>query len=255
MLIVTAGQRTAMWSPLLRQRVIARIREGYPQDFQILGAEQVGRVVDLGIARAAEHGFVQGDEVEKYVDLMFLLGSHFDEDPLLPWAAHILTDQGLASPWIRITTLEVTAAKQLLLTAGAEGEHYRAALVRARLLPYEDLIRVRAEDPVADLQRLLYSLYPELYRTQSRTGLAAMMAKATAAAEQFGMAGRDGRTVLAALMFLVGTHFDRDPLHPWATEALAQPLDPVAKARALHSAAMARLDQYRLVNRTGGEGQ
>ncbi len=251
MLIVTAHQRTAMWSPLLRQRVISRIRDGYPQDAEILGATQIGQVVDLGIARAAEHGFVQGDEVEKYVDLMFLFGSYFDEDPLQPWAAHILNDPALTSPWIRITNLEGTAARQLLAMAGPEGEHYRAALVRVRLLPYDELVRARSGDPSVDLQRLLYQLYPEQYRLLSRTGLAALESRAEVVAAQYGMASREGRTVLAALMFLVGSHVDRDPLHPWAAAVLAEPLEPGAKVRALHEAAMARLDRYRLVNRPG----
>jgi len=252
MLVVRAEQRTAMWPSLLRQRVTAHVREGYPEDYAILGAETVKAAVDLGIARAAQHGFEQGDDVEKYVDLMFLLGAYFDEDPLYPWAVHILNDPGLASPSIRIHNLEVTAAGHLLRTAGAEGEHYKAALVRARRMPFEDLVRRRAEDPSADLQALLYGLYPQQYTSLTKATLAALVARASNAGDVHGMASREGRLILAALMFLLGSHFDRDPLQPWAPPVFQGRSDPATKTKELHQAAMDRLDLYRLVNRGDG---
>lgn len=254
MLIVKGDQRAAMWPALLRQRVVARVKEGFPEDFTILGAEVVGRAVDFGIARAAGHGFFQGDEVEKYVDLMFLLGSYFDEDPLLPWAAHILRDPAITSPFVRIHNLEITAAKHLRKTTGEDGEHYMAALVRARRTRYEELVKVRSDDPATDVLLLLHWLYPEQYATLSKPSLAGLGLRVASAAEAHHMASREGRVVLVSLMFLLGSFFDRDLLQPWAVPAFAEPGDANAKARALHAAALARLDRYRLVaSREGGD--
>ena len=251
MLIVKADQRAAMWPALLRQRVVAHVKASYPEDYAVLGPDLVGRAADVGIARAASHGFLLGDEVEKYVDLMFLLGSRFDEDPILPWAAAILANPAIGSPHVRIHNLEVTAAGYLQRTTGEDGEHYKAALIRARRTPFEELIARRADDPVKDLQLLLYWLYPQQYLSLSKASLAGLTARAAAAAEAHRMDIREGRAILAALMSLVGSHFDTDLLQPWAAPVLAAPDAPAVKIRALHQAAMDRLDRYRLVNREG----
>ncbi|MCU0612637.1 MAG: hypothetical protein MUE60_12730 [Candidatus Eisenbacteria bacterium] len=185
----------------------------------------------------------------KFVKLMCVLGSYFDEDPLYPWAAHILADDTLPSPFIRLHNLYRTAAGFLEQTAGANGEHYRRALVRVRSMPYEELVRGRSDDEGAGIQALLYEVYPEHYRTLAQDTFQALESLARSKVQAHGLESREGLLTYILLMFMVGSHFDRDPLHPWVSPVLALQADPRSKSLQLYAAAMDRLDVYKIVDR------
>jgi hypothetical protein len=243
-------QFAAMRRSRLRERVRVHVGEDFPEDCAVLGEEQVRDAVELGIERAGKHGFHDEDEVQKYIKLMFVLGSYFDEDPLYRWAALILTNGRMTGSSVRMHNLYATAAGYLEQTAGPDGEAYRAALVRARRMPFGELTRPRTSDPIANLQSVLFELYPEQYRALDQGSFDAMVAQGDAASSAYGVGSREGRLVYFTLMFMAGSHFDHDPLHAWVAPVLRSDSVPDVKARELHRAAMARLDRYRFVNRS-----
>ena len=61
--------------------------------------------------------------------------------------------------------------------------------------------------------------------------------------------------IYVRLMFMLGSHVDRDPLHPWAAAILQvdSAADPVSKARRLDEAAMERIEQAFKIARSTGE--
>lgn len=79
----------ALWDRLVHDAV-RHLREYFAVDAALLGDPGLHRVAAAAIARARVHGVVVEGDVYKYVNLAMALGTRFDEDPLLPWAAEIL---------------------------------------------------------------------------------------------------------------------------------------------------------------------
>jgi hypothetical protein len=73
--------------------MVEHIKEFFPENYDALGETVVRKVIEYGVERAEAHGFETEPDVNMYIDLMFLLGSHFDTDPQLPWAAEILQEE------------------------------------------------------------------------------------------------------------------------------------------------------------------
>jgi hypothetical protein len=250
MLSIRSKQREALLGVMHQEyglQLAHELGEVFREDCEILGDEPVRRAVSLGLERAEAHGFQCKADVQRYVTLMFLHGSGFDEDPLIPWAAQILHDERLVGASVRMQVLHTTSDHYLVQSAGSDGEHYRSALLRAHQLPYERLVEAGSGDPMRDIQHLLYEIYPHGYLTLGRRGLTEAVALAERVAREHEMEGRESVALLCVMMLLIGSHFDCDPLHPWASAALQQAVDPDQKAAVLHRAAIEQLERYRFV--------
>lgn len=212
----------------------------FPADVRVLDAAQLSAVMELGIGRAAEYGLALAGQTAHFVSLMFMLGSHFDQDPQLPWAAAALNAPGTQAG-ARLQQLHAAAKSHLHAISGPTGAIYRAALVTARRLPFEAFQADRLSDDA--IRAIATRIHPEKYHRIP--DIAAVLALAHAKAAQHGLpAGGDGALCGATLMLLLGSHFDRDPIHPWAAEVLARDLPPGAKSLALHQQALTRLERY-----------
>lgn len=218
----------------------AHVERFFPGDARVLGEAQLRTVLELGLDRAALHGIRQKGQTAQYVSLMFMLGSFFDEDPQLPWAAAALgPEEAPAGP--RLEALQQHVKAHLREVAGPKGDRYRRALARVRRTPFEAYFA----DGLRDLtvRSIARRLYPEkLGRLGDLRPLIAL-AEETAARHGLPVSG-DGALCGPALMLLLGAHFDRDPIHPWAAEVLETDLPPREKAEALHRQALGRIDLY-----------
>jgi len=241
MLILRSEQLAAMRAARLRQNVLADVHLQFGEDCRILGPDLVESAIALGVARARRHGFLRTAEVRRWVRLMFLLGSYFDEDPLLPWAAAILDDARASSPAARMHDLYGAAGTFLRDTAGADGRRYQAALLRIRRTGFDELTR-------GDPARTLYRLYPAYYRSLSRRTLGDALARSAARVQAHGL-GPESMSCWLVLTCMAGTHVERDPLYAWITPALQASAPPDDKARRLHRLVMDHLDRYALFRR------
>ncbi|KQV28619.1 hypothetical protein [Massilia sp. Root335] len=241
MLIVRSEQLAAMRAARLRQHLLADVHQQFGEDCRILGPDAVDKAIALGMTRAGRHGFLRTAEVRRWVRLMFLLGSCFDEDPLLPWAATILAGARAASPAARMHDLYGAAGAFLRDTAGADGRRYQTALLRIRRTGFDELTR---GDPV----RTLYRLYPAYYRSLSQRTLDDTLVRSAARVQAHGL-GQEGLSCWLLLTCMAGTHVDRDPLYAWIAPALQASAAPGDKARLLHRAVMDHMDRYALFRR------
>ena len=234
--------------------MVAYLREHFPQDCDVLGQAQTRRVIDLGIDRAAEHGLEIKGDVCNFITLMFSLGSYFDEDPLLPWASEVLEGKEENSPSAMMDDLYAKATEYLNRVAGDNGQYYRTALLRARERSFESLAETNTGNLTRDIRSCLSSLYPQQYNALAKSSLKSLMELGQASAGRYGVGTHEGILLYVHLMFLIGSHFDRDPLHPWAAAVLEDEsvTDPQQKARKLYEAAMARLDHAFTAGRSIG---
>ena len=69
-------------------RVLEHVERCFPDRLRSLGEATVREVIHQGVGRAATYGIYLERDVCKFIDLMLVLGMHFDRE--LAWASEIL---------------------------------------------------------------------------------------------------------------------------------------------------------------------
>jgi hypothetical protein len=229
---------------LLRADALEYLWRQFPNHCIVLTDPGTRKFIELGVDRAARHGFHSARDLHSYLTLMVFLGSYFDDDPQLPWAAPLLA-QGM--PMDRIFDAAVNAVEPVI---GPYGEHYRRALIWVRAQPYTSLEVNYGGDAGASLERWLSDMYVRKFQSLPRPVVAELLHSIEARANRHGIGTRAGLLTLAALMFLLGHAVERDPLYPWAGAVLADTTLPQeAKAAALHREALRQLNRFMVLDR------
>ena len=252
MLVIREEQMAVLAQAVARtfeNRLLEHLQEFFPRQCQILGVEQSRELIRLGIAQAEKYGLDTERDVYLYVGLMCMLGSHFDQDPQLPWAAQILADENIADPSDRADRLHDRAMAFLNEAAGQESQYLDRALRRWCELPVSALTRT-GDDKQSSfgdfLLKLLYGLFAEKYHAVGDPAIRQLVRQGYQAAREYGLTGEAGMTTYIGLAFMLGGGFDRDPRFPWAGAVLndAGLGDPLKKGEALHQSAVAQLKQW-----------
>jgi hypothetical protein len=186
------------------RRMVEHLLKYFPRQCGHIGEEQTARAVRAAVTKAESRGYRTCREICLYLNLVFLLGASFEEDP-----QYGSFRQGLGP-------LYDDAMAYLDAAHGENNEH----LVRA-------LLRVRALDPgavpafaPAQMHAFFTRIFPSKAARQGPAASLKVAEMAGAAAGRYRLAGpRDG-TLIALHMFLLGSGFDRDPQFPWVAEAL-----------------------------------
>jgi hypothetical protein len=234
----------------LREGVLSHLWKRYPQHCVILTDPRSRRAIDVGIARAARHGFRNAAEVRPYVSLMVFLGSHFDEDPQLPWAAESLSESAGASRTNAMTGLLRETSQRMQPIVGRSGEYYRRALAWAEARSFET-IAATYDDSDEGLRTFLRQLHGRKCDALGGDGVSQLIERARSAARQHDLVTPPAVVVYLALMFLLGSAFDRDPFHPWASATLAtqEVSGPAPQGWELHARAIEILRRFTRIDR------
>ena len=81
------------------------LRKAYARKYGALPEEGLAGLLRLAEAATRRYGLTIRSGTLLYAQLMFLLGSFIDRDPLHPWVGLILQDDGLSDPAIKARTL------------------------------------------------------------------------------------------------------------------------------------------------------
>ena len=221
--------------------LVSHFYEFFPQECEALGRAQATRVVQAGIARATPLGYRDNREIGLYINLMFMLGASFEDDPQIPWAGEQVRDLSVDPPFHRIQRAFRSALDYLGETSGEDNRYLVRAMIRIR----DHEPPVATADPLSDdeLFDLLGKLYPQKRDFQGPEPTRALIRMARERIAALGFTGGGTLTVFVVLMFMLGAGFDTDPLYPWAGEVLADPsfLRESLRIRALYRAAMEHL--------------
>lgn len=98
MLIIRPEQMKVLEDHVLRtfqDRVFAHLMKTWPERCKELGEAEVRASIQKGIDRAAAFGITSQSGVAGYIDLMYVHGWDFHQDPAIPWAASILQNREL----------------------------------------------------------------------------------------------------------------------------------------------------------------
>jgi hypothetical protein len=223
------------------EELVAHLRGFAPAHAAMLGVPALRRAVGLGLARAAEHGLVTRGAARLFVELTFMLGSAFDTDPILPWAAGALRAPGGSQA--RADRLYSGLGEYLGRAVGARREHLYRAAARLEGLAIGPILG--ASQPLEDATLgALEAVYPEKCSFAGEAALRALVQEAVALARAHGVEDRLGASTFAAMGFAFGHRFADDPLLPWAARILREAPAP-RRAAALRT--MLRIHARRLL--------
>jgi len=246
------------------------LRNFFPRHVAVLGQAWLSRMVRYSVQRAESRCLETERGIYLYVALMFMLGSRFDEDPQFPWALRETETAAPVSPPSQAVSAAVAKAGETVSgqedampqeTAGARIERiYGQAMVfldqavgpdNALLQQSLNLFRqLQAFDSLPDTpsigHRLLLSLQmlaPEKYRLLGEKPLRQTIRHGYENAKRHGLGNERDIMHYLALVFLLGSGFDNDPLYPWAATVLKE-AEPAQKGAALREAALKYLVKY-----------
>jgi hypothetical protein len=213
-----------------------------PRHCKALGEEGVRRVIRLGFARAAEHGFTNRGPLQFYIDLMFMFGSDFDTDPQMAWAAEILVDSRLTDQMERADRLYVGTNDYLDKVVGPRLKYFTESLRRFRRLHLEDL-RMSPEDP-GDILSRLENNHTQKYHYVGERLLRQLILRGIETTKQYSVAGETGFGLFIWAMFVIGHGFASDPLYPWieSTLKLRNAAEPDRRIERLYHKVIVYLD-------------
>lgn len=227
----------------LRQAALEYLWRQLPNHCLLLTDPLTLVFIDLGLARAARHGFTQREDVCLYLALMVFLGSYFDEDPQYPWAAELLSRR---APMPTVYTRAIAEQEPVI---GQKGERYTKALLRARSQSVFWALDEHTP-PRAAMAQWLATLFPG--KAQSMQGAAwdALLDTIEQLAQRHGLGQGAGLMGMATLVFLLGHGIDKDPLHPWVGHSLAAPSPSLdEKVATLHARALLELARFMKLDR------
>jgi hypothetical protein len=198
---------------------------------EAIGEESVRQTVRLGIREARRYELTARGPVRFYIEMMFLFGSAFTTDPQVPWAGEILNSRE-SGEMERADRLHEKAMDYLDKVVGADGGHALcamqalAAFTRRTLPLSERNFRV-------DLLAQLHRLYPEKCAYVGRNGLESLVGEAIDRASTFQFSTVRAITLMVVLMFALGHGVAEDPLFPWISRTLGDPLIVDSTRRAI----------------------
>lgn len=221
------------------------VRAYFPNHCRMAGEAAVRATVDHGIDRAAHYGMDTERDVCLYITTMCMLGSHFDTDPMFPWAAYILNDVDDPDPRSRADRLADRALEFQKRIAGTDNR----AMNRTFLALRRDFPQIVAEPRGGDLDAHLRVLLPRVFARKADevgdAGLEELIALGRRNASDYGLPGGGSQVLYVLLSFLMGSHFDRDPMVPWAARVLRdESVSPADKAEQLIADSEAYLKRW-----------
>jgi hypothetical protein len=228
-----------------KDSMVEHIKKNFPKPIELAGEQAVRETVRLGLDRSKAYGLKTEHEICLYVDLMIMLGTGFDTDPQLPWAAATLNDETVSSSVKRVEKLYDKAMEYLNRVVGQDNVFPVNALRRVRTYTIGQLEERFESDVVRSAAPLFREIWPAKWESIGSAGLGRLIGKARELASKYEIESSSDVGIYALFMFLLGYRFDTDPMYPWTSEILADDsvTNPKQKIHSLHAKAMALLDQ------------
>jgi hypothetical protein len=200
------------------RRLQSALAHPFPLAEAHFGAPALEHSVRLGIERAQAHGIDADADIQCYLRLMLLFGSHWERDPQVAWAAAAMS-AAEGTPSQRIARLWEQAQAWRIRVRGPNDSLYVDALRSIDGKSVEDLCKSSSRSQ-RDLMIQLAALYPRKFTEAGEQALYDLTRLAVEACRPFELLDRWAVVLIAQAMFLFGGGVLDDPLHPWAGDAL-----------------------------------
>jgi hypothetical protein len=227
-------------------RMVAHVGSFFPNHYKIMGEARIRGVIRYGYDRAKRHGLTTQRNVCLYLNQMLILGSDFDNDPQVPWAAETLDDANDLNPQVRIDTLADRVARYFHEISGPDHQYLNRVLIKIHRQS-----RALFSQPISEnfeLQALdqLRRIWPKKYESVGESNLLSMIRLGTEVAARYGITHKQNLLKYVAFMFLIGSRFDIDPQFSWAGDILKENsiADQGSRTTHLYETMMNHLDSF-----------
>jgi hypothetical protein len=208
--------------------VLKHLKNFAPDHFRILTEDEILQVIRHGMKRAELHGFTSRRSLRIYIELMLMLGSGFDADPQLPWAAELLNDKTITGEVARIERLRDKAWEyfdQMLPDFGdVAGDARRKEFVEQirQLRQEHHAVLPRSPSPrfYARVSALLNQGLLEKRELLCEKLVRGLIDDGIHLARSYQVMSEQGALLFVTAMFIFGSGFDKDPQLPWAAKVL-----------------------------------
>jgi len=216
-----AAMAEAMALEAFEKPMMVHLRTFAPGSAKAIGDQGLRATIRLGVERARAYGVTNPGLLRYYVELMFSLGSHFDTDPLLPWAAAVLGDRTVPDQAARIARLFESTQGYLQAIGRVEGQ---VALPMLRSLEQSRLFDVSTADrgPEEHVIGALHAIDPQRCAAVGEEPLRQLIRHSSAVAAQHRLETSRGTPLVAGMMFMLGHGFAEDPVYPWIRATLRE---------------------------------
>jgi hypothetical protein len=208
-------------------RMVAHLKNFAPNHSKILSEDEMRLVIRHGMKRAESHRFTSERSIRIYTETMLMLGSGFDADPQLPWAAELLNDETMSEEIERIDRLQDRAweyVKQIRPDFGhAEETGPKSFFEQLRRLMQERNEVLQQAAVPEFYNRTISALKQTLPRKCELLGevsLRRLISSGLELAGSYDITTERGCAFFVAAMFMLGSGFDKDPQVPWAAKVL-----------------------------------
>lgn len=228
------------------EEMAEHLKKYFPKYCEIYGEPLIRKVIRSGAERAEVYGFITKRDTPLFIDLMLLLGSHFDEDPQYPWAADILNSKSLQNPMDKADTLYDKAVEFLDKAAGKENEYLGRALLRLRDIPLDRFAPQPVPNPKQRTAAFLQEIWPQKYNVLGGALINRLLDGGIQLAREHRMPSEQAVAVITTLKFLLGGGFHQDLQFPWVAAILKEDTipNPAAKTDQLYKAAISCLNKW-----------
>lgn len=235
-------------------RTYAHLKKYFPRHCRLLREPRVRLVIRRGWQKAGHYRLAGERCARSYVEFMCLLGSGFDTDILLPWAADILNDRATSSALARADRLYGRVWDYIdHITADyrdATGQPTTARFVEELRALRRERLQTLSDHGFPEfahsLARRLERIFPAKYGYVGPDRVYRLISHARAKARRYGVTSERGVILFTGEMFVLGGGFDIDPLLPWTSRALndSRITDQAKRVDHLLSASVTALRQW-----------
>jgi hypothetical protein len=221
--------------------MVAHSREFSPRLTEILGDEQLRVAVRGAMARARGYGFTNRGPIRLYVELMFLCGSAFDDDPQYQALGNFLRAPG--DQMERATRMHEAHNDYLLRVSGPDAVNVHNALKEV-LAFSRGPVEITENELEIGVLREMKRVFPQKAGYAGDEALKALIAEGAREASANRFPGARPRVLLAVLKFAFGHGCTADPLYPWISQTLQDEkiVSPEARAARLEKKALTWLE-------------
>ena len=230
MLSIKTAQMRALEGVAVRafeDRTYRHLEQFFAGHCALLGERQLRRIIQFGWAKAKSYDLTAECCVRTYIEFMCLLGGHFDEDPILPWAAEILNDRACEqiARGDRLYDRAYEYIRHLVpdyrdITGKPITQRFVGALRELRMQPDAPISLELLPGFSSALLRRLQAVFPAKCAYVGEEAVAKLIVSCLATAASYGIRGERGLTLFSTLTFVLGRGFHHDLLLPWAAGTL-----------------------------------
>ncbi len=222
------------------EHLVEHVGRYFPNHLRVAGRPTVVDTVRFGIERARSYGFDTERSLYLYVTVAFMLGSRFDEDPLHPWTAEFLGADASGAPGRRAAAMADRALEYQVAVAGPQNRSLNRVFLAIHRDPDMLVLPVKEGSERTIIEARLRALYPRKCEVLGPAALRALVSRAVTGARGYKMLGDGGVSLYSYMMFLLGSHFDREPFLPWVRATLTHPdLDGSGRVKRLYAETVA----------------